>query len=134
MLSDLAVSSNRCPLPCFQDEEVGPINLLSDEVLLQILCAVPVADVLLRVPLVCKRWHRLSNDPEVWRHQELHYRTCSSDADFADLVRVVRLPRLSKVDLTGMTAGSVAEQSLEAAIVEVSYRMIHLSRVFLHFF
>ncbi|XP_034249254.1 uncharacterized protein LOC117650074 [Thrips palmi] len=96
----------------------APVDALPDEVLLHVLSCVPVADLLLRVPLVCKRFRRLCYDPQVWRHQELHYRACMSDEEFAELVRVVPLPRLGKLDLTGITAGSVAEKAIENAIVE----------------
>lgn len=103
---------------------MGPMDALPDEVMLHILCCVPVSDLLLRVPDVCRRWRRLSQDVQVWRHQELQYRACSSDEEFADLVRIVPLPRLAKVDLTGITAGSIAEGSLGDAIVEVSKRSL----------
>ncbi|KAE8741561.1 hypothetical protein FOCC_FOCC012898 [Frankliniella occidentalis] len=55
----------------------GEMDALPDELLLLILGRVADGRVLLyAVPLVCKRWRRLSRDPRVWRRVEVSLGGC----------------------------------------------------------
>lgn len=93
------------------DEEPSAMDALPDELLLCILQHVGVSDLVVRVGGVCRRWQRLARDPALWRRQTLHYRSCTSDEDFT--ASLLHAPRLDKLDLTGLQAGSAAERGLQ---------------------
>ena len=93
------------------DEEQSAMETLPDELLLCILQHVGVSDLVVRVGGVCRRWQRLARDPALWRRRTLHYRFCASDEDFT--ASLLHAPRLDKLDLTGLKAGSAAERGLQ---------------------
>uniref|UniRef100_A0A3B3DRI8 S-phase kinase-associated protein 2 n=1 Tax=Oryzias melastigma TaxID=30732 RepID=A0A3B3DRI8_ORYME len=97
---------------------------LPDELLLRIYFYLPLQD-LLRVSLVCKRWHRLVFDESLWHSVDLQGLTNTGPALQQVLrtgVRRLRCPRafVEELHLTGTEPLQLVEMDLSSSIIPVS--------------
>lgn len=113
----LEASNASLSIPLCLQALPSPVDSLPDELMLNILSRVPLYDILHNVPRVCRRWERLAQDPEVWRFQELLYRSYSSDAEFTECLPAIS--RIARLDLSGLRKGSAAERHLDWILPEV---------------
>ncbi|KAM9338348.1 S-phase kinase-associated protein 2 [Symphorus nematophorus] len=97
---------------------------LPDELLLRIIFYLPLQD-LLRMSMVCKRWHRLAFDESLWRSVDLEGVTHMGPALQQVLktgVRRLRCPRsfVENQQFTGSGPLQIAELDLSSSIIPTS--------------
>ncbi|KAF1377182.1 hypothetical protein PFLUV_G00197950 [Perca fluviatilis] len=97
---------------------------LPDELLLRILFYIPLQD-LLRMTIVCKRWHRLAFDESLWHSVDLEGLTDTSSALQQVLktgVRMLRCPRsfVEELDFTGIGPLQIVRLDLSSSIIPTS--------------
>ncbi|XP_035524471.1 S-phase kinase-associated protein 2 [Morone saxatilis] len=97
---------------------------LPDELLLRILFYLPLQD-LLRMSVVCKRWHRLAFDESLWRSVDLEGLTHMGPALQQVLktrVRRLRCPRsfVEELHFTGEGPLQIVEMDLSSSIIPTS--------------
>ncbi|XP_032395142.1 S-phase kinase-associated protein 2 isoform X1 [Etheostoma spectabile] len=97
---------------------------LPDELLLRILCYIPLQD-LLRMTVVCKRWHRLAFDESLWHSVDLEGLTHTGSALQQVLktgVRMLRCPRsfVEELDFTDIGRLQLVRVDLSSSIIPTS--------------
>lgn len=81
------------------------MNCLPDDVLSKVFSLLPPVMLLDSVPLVCKRWHQLSKQPDSWRNFNLTFPSDASKKQLGELSRFAKAaPYINCLDFSDIEA------------------------------
>ena len=101
------------------------INKLPATILVNILRQLRMYDLLCRASLVCKLWHQLVYDPDLWRNIDLRYQHKVTDEQFLTLTQIS--DRVTHIDISDTQ--NLTSEAVEAALKWCGHlRSFHMSR------
>lgn len=103
---------------------VNHINDLPPTILVYILRQLRMCDLLQRASLVCKLWHQLVYDPDLWRRIDLKQQKIT-DTQFLKLTQISN--RVTHIDISD--THNLTSEAVEHALKWCTHlRSLHLSR------
>lgn len=100
------------------------INDLPPTILVYILRQLRMCDLLHRASLVCKLWHQLVYDPDLWRRIDLQYQEVT-DTQFLKLTQIS--DRVTHIDISD--THNLTAEAVEHALKWCTHlRSLHMSR------
>nr|XP_034322649.1 F-box/LRR-repeat protein 17-like [Crassostrea gigas] len=104
---------------------VNHINDLPPTILVYILRQLRMCDLLHRASLVCKLWHQLVYDPDLWRRIDLKYQHKVTDTQLLTLTQIS--DRVTHIDISDTL--NLTSEAVEHALKCCTYlRSLHMSR------
>lgn len=104
---------------------VNQINKLPPTIIVYILRHLKMQDLLLRASLVCKLWHQLVYDPELWRRIDLQHQCKVTDTQFLTLTQISG--RVTHIDISD--TNYLTSEAVKHALKWCTHlRSLHMSR------
>ncbi|XP_061180559.1 uncharacterized protein LOC133189168 [Saccostrea echinata] len=112
---------------CFSLTAVNNINDLPPSILVNILKHLRMCDLLHKASLVCKLWHQLVYDPDLWRHVDLHYQHKVTDKQLLTLTQIS--DRVTHIDISDTQ--NLTSEAMERALKWCGHlRSLYMSRCY----
>lgn len=105
--------------------DVYHINSLPASILVNILRHLRICDLLHRASLVCKLWHQLVYDPDIWRRIDLRYQHKVTDKQLLTLTQIS--DRVTEIDISDTQ--NLTSDALECSLKWCGHlRSLYMSR------
>lgn len=119
--SENSVKKEACP----NVTSVNHVNDLPPTILVYILRHLRMCDLLHRASLVCKLWHQLVYDPDLWRRIDLQYQHKVTDTQLLTLTQIS--DRVTHIDISD--THNLTSEAVEHALKWCTHlRSLHMSR------
>lgn len=110
---------------CSNVTSVNHVNELPPTILVHILRHLKMCDLLHRASLVCKLWHQLVYDPDLWRRIDLQYQHKVADTQLLTLTQIS--DRVTHIDISD--THNLTSEAVEHALKWCTHlRSLHMSR------